>query len=483
MVPAALLILGLASAPTAAIDQRVERIVNGLLPDTTRRNRWAAPARLSDRMAHYHTPGVSLAVVTDGRVEWARAFGSAGAGQPLTDRTLFQAGSISKPVFALAVMRLAQDGKVNLDEDVGAYLKSWKVPATGAFQPRITLRQLLTHSAGLSVHGFPGYGADEPLPTVVQVLDGAPPANTDPVRVNMLPGVQFRYSGGGTTVGQLAVTDLLGRPFPQIMRELVLQPMGMVDSTYEQPLPPMAAARAATAHPWKGRPLPGRFHVYPEMAAAGLWTTPSDLARAGIEVQKALKGESALLTRDRAREMLTPQIGEDMGIGFFLEGKGDGMRFGHGGWDEGFVARAVFYKEGGRGAVVMINSNEGAGIIDEILRAVAKEYAWPGFFEPEKNAAAVAADVLDGLAGDYTGKFGLRVRVARRGDTLALQVGEQPAIALRPESHVRFFSADLDTAVSFQKSEAGVVTGLTIEQGGRQTAVERVVGSVTQSRP
>ena len=480
MVHSALLILALTATTPSEIDNRVERVVSRLLPRTTLRNRWAAPARLSDRMAHYHTPGLSIAVVNHGRIEWARAFGFAEAGKPLTERTLFQAGSISKPIFALAAVRLAQEGKLSLDEDVGAYLKSWKVPATGGFQPRITLRQLLTHSAGLSVHGFPGYGTDELLPTVVQVLDGSPPANTDPVRVNILPGVQFRYSGGGITVAQLAITDLLGRPFPKLMRELILDPIGMADSTYEQPLPPTLAPRAATAHPWKGRPLPGRWHIYPEMAAAGLWTTPSDLARAGIEVQKALKGEHAVLTRERAAEMLTPQIQDDMGIGFFLEGKGETMRFGHGGWDEGFVARAVFYKEGGRGAVVMVNSNEGAAILDEVLRAVAKEYAWPGFFEEEKKPAPVADTILDGYAGEYTGKFGLRVRVAREGEALSLKVGEQPAITLRPESEVRFSSADLDTAVAFQKDTGGAVTALALDQGGRQTSAER---AATGTRP
>jgi len=481
MVQAALLTLALTATTASEIDERVERVVSGLLPETALRNRWGAPARLSDRMASSHTPGVSIAVVNDGRIEWARAFGFAEAGKPVTERTLFQAGSISKPIFALAAVRLAQEGKLSLDEDVGAYLKSWKVPATGRFQPRTTLRQLLTHSAGLTVHGFPGYGTDEPLPTVVQVLDGSPPANTDPVRVNILPGVQFRYSGGGITVAQLAITDLLGRPFSQLMRELILDPIGMADSTYEQPLPPILAGRAATAHPWKGRPLPGRWHVYPEMAAAGLWTTPSDLARAGIEVQKALKGESAVLAREGAAEMLTPQIQDDMGIGFFLEGKGETLRFGHGGWDEGFVAKALFYRERGQGAVVMVNSNEGAGILDEVLRAVAKEYAWPAFFEEEKKPAAVAATILDGYAGDYTGKFGLRVRVAREGDAVSLKVGEQPAITLRPESDVRFFSADLDTAVSFQKNEGGDVTALTLDQGGRQISAERASTPVAKA--
>ncbi|OFV88654.1 MAG: hypothetical protein A2V74_00360 [Acidobacteria bacterium RBG_16_70_10] len=482
MMPSALLTVVLAAAPPE-VEARVERVVSGLLPETAFRNRWGAPARLADRMAHYHTAGLSIAVVNEGRIEWARGFGVAEAGTPVTERTLFQAGSISKPVFALAVVRLAQQGRLSLDEDVGRYLKSWTVPASGGFQPRITLRQLLTHSAGLTVHGFPGYATTETLPTVVQVLDGSPPANTMPVRVNMLPGVQFRYSGGGTTVAQLAVTDLLGKPFPQIMWELLLDPIGMSDSTYEQPLPAARAAQAATAHPWKGRPLPGRFYVYPEMAAAGLWTTPSDLARAGIELQKALRGESAVLSKERAAEMLTPRIQDDMGVGFFLEGKGETVRFGHGGWDEGFVAKATFYKDRGLGAVVMINSNEGAAVLDEVLRAVATEYAWPGFFEEDKKPATVAPAVLEAYTGEYAGKFGLRVRVAGQGDGLALSVGDQPALALRAESEARFFAADLDTAVSFQKSETGVVTGLTLDQGGRQISASRASAAPEENLP
>jgi CubicO group peptidase (beta-lactamase class C family) len=482
MVSSTLLTLALA-ALSPAVEARVDRVVNGLLPETAFRNRWGAPARLADRMAYYHTPGLSIAVVNEGRIEWARGFGVAEKGRPVTERTLFQAGSISKPVFALAVMRLVQEGKLSLDEDVDRYLRSWKVPASGAFQAHLTLRRLLSHTAGLTVHGFPGYTAEEPLPSVVQVLDGEAPANTAPVRVNMLPGVQFRYSGGGVTVAQLAVTDHLGKPFPEIMREWVLGPVGMEDSTYEEPLPPARRSQAATAHPWKGLPLPGRWHVYPEMAAAGLWTTSSDLARAGIEVQKALRGESRLLSKDTASEMLTPQIQESMGIGFFLEGKGEGARFGHGGWDEGFVAATTFYKDRGQGAVVMINSNEGAPLLDEVLRAVAREYAWPGFFEEEKKTVPVEPSALGAYAGEYAGKFGLRVQVTRDGNGLLVKVGDQPALAVHAESESRFFSTTLDTALKFDKNDAGIVTGLVVDQGGRQTPAARASAAPGEGLP
>jgi len=452
-------------------DARVQRVLNGLLPATAFQRRLGPPAPLAERMAYYHTPGVSLAVVNGGHVEWARGFGvrERGRPEPVTERTLFQAGSISKPIFALAAMRLVQQGRLDLDEDVNRYLTSWKVPANGAWQPRVTLRQILSHSAGLTVHGFPGYSVDEPLPSVVQVLNGEPPANTSPVVVNILPGVQSRYSGGGTTVGQLLVTDLLGKPFPALMRKLVFDPLGMADSTYAQPLPPDWAQAAAAAHPLKGRPLLGRWHVYPEMAAAGLWTTPSDLARAGIEVQRALRIDTAFLSAKMAQAMLTPSVaGGEVGLGFFLEGEGAAVRFGHGGWDEGFVAKMVFYKDRGQGAVVMLNSN-GFALLDEILRAVAHEYSWPGYL-PEDMAATVAGDALDGYAGSYEARA-FECRVAREGDHLILALANQPALELRPTTANSFRAIDVNAEIVFNMAD-GVVKSLTLTQDGKGTTAE-----------
>jgi CubicO group peptidase (beta-lactamase class C family)/dienelactone hydrolase len=482
MVNAAILAAALTAAP-AEVEKRIERVVNGLLPDTAFRRRWGAPAKLEDRMARLHTPGIGIAVVNEGRIEWARGFGRREAGRPdpVSERTLFQAGSISKPIFALGVVRLAQQGTLDLDADVNGYLRTWKVPPNGSWQPRVTLRQILTHSAGLTVHGFPGYRTTEPLPSLVDVLEGRPPANTDPVRVNLLPGTQWRYAGGGTTVGQLAVTELVGKPFPEIMRELVLGPLGMSDSTYEQPLPAARSAAAATAHPWKGDPLPGRWHVYPEMAAAGLWTTPSDLARAGIEMQKALRGESTFLSKERAAQMLSSTVQDDMGIGFFLEGKGETQRFGHGGWDEGFVAKATFYKDRGQGAVVMINSNEGFVLLDEVLRAVAKEYGWPGFFEEEEKAVTAPSEALDRYAGEYTAAGGFRATVTRREGGLLLAREGQPPLELWPASQDRFFARALNADVAFEKGEKAVK--LKLKQDGRETVVEKVSSIAAASAP
>lgn len=465
----------LAAAP-ADVEARIQRVIEGLLPETAFKDRHGPKTSLRDRMAYHHTPGVSIAVVNDGRIEWARGFGvrERSRPEPVTEETLFQAGSISKPIFALGVMRLVEQGKLDLDEDVNRYLKSWKIPANGSWQPRVTLRQILGHSAGLTVHGFPGYGKGEPVPSVVQVLSGAPPANTASVLVNILPGAQFRYSGGGTTVAQLLVTELLGKDFPVLMRELVLDPLGMTRSSYEQPLPGERARTAATAHPWKSRPLPGRWHVYPEMAAAGLWTTASDLARAGTFVQRALRdGEGTLLSRATVTEMLTPSRASDqIGIGFFLEGKEPGVRFGHGGWDEGFVAQMTLYKDAGKGAVVMVNSNEGAPLIEEILRAVAREYDWPGYFPAEKKAVDVGPAVLDAYVGTYVAKA-FECSVTRDGGRLFLRLGSQPSLELQALSETEFHAIAVDVEVAFNKGDGGVVKGLSLKQSGQELAAER----------
>jgi CubicO group peptidase (beta-lactamase class C family) len=451
----------------------MKQVITGLLSDTAFRNRFGQPAALADRMAFYHTPGVSIAVINNGEIEWAQGFGVCEIGRPnpVTPDTLFQAGSISKPIFALAVMRLVEQGRLDLDEDVNNYLTTWKVLANNGWQPRLTLRHLLSHTAGLTVHGFPGYQQDEPVPSVRQLLFGEPPTNTAPVEVNILPGLTFRYSGGGTTVAQQAVVDVLGKPFPDLMRELVFEPLGLKNSTYEQPLPAALAGQAATAHPWKGRPVPGRWHTYPEMAAAGLWTTPSDLARIGLEVQRALAGEDGrLISPATAAEMFKPLAdtdgGNKIGIGFFLLGEGGKLRFGHGGWDEGFMAQMTMYQQGGKGAVVMFNANEGHPMLNEIERAVARAYDWPDYFSKDKVAVELPADSLDA----YTGRFVTEnekhtFTVQRDGGRLFLTLPHQPPIELLPESETAFFMAATNAEITFTKDDSGV-TALNIQQAG-----------------
>src|SRR5688500_12367122 len=270
------------------IAARALRVEQGLLPAIRVQGRAAVPATIEQRMHVHGVPAVSVAVIQDGRIEWARAYGFAdlASRRPATTSTLFQAASISKPVAAIGALRLVQEGKLALDEDVNAKLRTWRLPANELTARRpVTLRLIMTHSPGTPVHGFPGYAPGADVPTVAQLLDGQKPANTVAVRVDIEPGSRWRYSGGGTTVMQLLMTDVTGEPFPSLMRRLVLDPAGMTASTYEQPLPAPRAAQAATGYRSAATAVTGRYHTYPEMAAAGLWTTPTDLARLVIEIQ------------------------------------------------------------------------------------------------------------------------------------------------------------------------------------------------------
>jgi CubicO group peptidase (beta-lactamase class C family) len=262
------------------VDAHIAAIENSLQPSLVIRGEPVETSTLAERMEALGVPGVSIAVINGGDIEWARGYGLADveSGRPVTATTLFQAASISKPVAATAALKFVQDGLIDLDEDVNGKLVTWKVPENEFTEAQpVTVRNLVTHTAGMTVHGFPGYARDEEVPSTIGVLDGE--GNTDPIRVDMEPRTEWRYSGGGYTVMQHLLTDVAGKPFPEIMRETVLEPFGMSESTYEQPLPEARWEQAATAYESDGEEVEGKWHIYPEMAAAGLWTTPTDLAR------------------------------------------------------------------------------------------------------------------------------------------------------------------------------------------------------------
>ena len=334
------------------------------------------------QMARRHIPGLSLAVIEKGMISRAQGYGvtDLAVRTPVTPQTLFQAGSISKPVSALGALALVEHGSLALDADINSYLKSWRVPENDfTREQKVTLRRLLSHSAGVTVHGFGGYAAAEPIPTLRQVLDGEAPANSHPIRVDLIPGTQERYSGGGYVIVQQAVLDVTGQAFPEYMRSHVLEALGMSASTFEQPLPPARQPWAAHGYYRGQKAVEGGWHVYPEMAPAGLWTTPSDLARFAIALQDSLAGRrSPVISQTMTRTMLTAQIG-NTGLGLGFAGRGPSRRFQHSGRDEGFDALLIAYCETGQGAVVMINANDDSSAVAQIIDAVATAYHWPDY--------------------------------------------------------------------------------------------------------
>jgi CubicO group peptidase (beta-lactamase class C family) len=431
-------------------------------------------------MQKRHVPGLSLAIVQDGKIVKAKGYGvtEKGGEIPVTTATLFQAGSISKPVSALGALCLVERGKLALDENVNNRLTSWKVPRNEfTAKKTVTLRGLLSHTAGLTVHGFPGYATDEPVPTVVQVLDGAKPANTAPIRVDVVPGSLWRYSGGGYTIMQQMVVDVTGQPFPQFMSETVLVPLGMNESTFEQPLPAERARLTATGHYVDRSLVKGKWHVYPEMAAAGLWTTPSDLARFAIGVQAAAAGKSGkTLSRRMAREMLTAQK-NTYGLGFGLGRSGAASRFGHGGRDEGFDALLTACTETGQGAAIMINANDDSRMSARIIEVIAREYHWPGGSSttpPKHPAAVVDPDKLVACTGYYEFANNQMITFATEHGRLVTIADGFPDDEFLPETDVRFGSAERDIQVTFVKDGGGEVTGFLWKEDGKEKKVPRI---------
>jgi CubicO group peptidase (beta-lactamase class C family) len=468
------------------MQNRIDRITSNLRSITSIEGKFTAPTNLRDRMRHYHTPGVSIALINKFEIEWAQGFGLCDSRfQPqVTKDTIFQSGSISKAIFALGVMRLVQEGKLNLDEDINHYLTTWRIPENENWQPRVTLRQILSHTAGLTVDGFPGYLSSEPIPSVPEILNGEPSANTEKVEVNILPGLQFRYSGGGTTVAQQSIVDLLNKPFPQIMRELVLDPLELTNSTYEQPLPQHLTDRVATGHPWKGIPIVGKFHIYPEMAAAGLWTTVTDLAKVGIELIQILNNCSthSFLNKDTVASMLCPQLesqkigdGKFAGLGFFCDGREESFQFGHAGSNEGFSSLMRFYPNSGKGAVIMVNSNEGWPLISEILQAIATEYQWDEAVPNDR--IIINLQNTNDYVGTYSSVGEIEFLITANGSHLNLHYEQQPPLPIFPSSILEFFSEVVNMTIEFERDDKSRIIAMTINQAGDKIKATRQIYS------
>jgi len=285
----------------------------------------------------------------------------------------------------MAAMRAVQDGKFSLDADINSILKSWKLPDSEFTRGHpVTPRSLMSHTSGLGDgFGFPGYHPSAPRPTLVQILNGSAPSNVGPVLMERPPFTAEKYSGGGVTLMQLAMMDVTGVPYPEMMRTVVLDRIGMTRSAYEQPLSSEYDRNAARAHDGRGRAMDAKWHVYPELAAAGLWTTPTDLAKFAIEVQKTALGQSSrVLSRTSVIEMLTPVGVGDYAVGLGITKMGQGWYFGHGGSNWGFQCDLLAHRVKGYGVAIMTNGDNGRAVINEVRARVAAAYGWDSLDKP-----------------------------------------------------------------------------------------------------
>lgn len=488
-----------AGNPGEPASVRIERVETGLRPAIVVEGDPGQPLKLSDRLKFYKVPGLSVAVIDQGAIAWARGYGvrEADTNDPVTIETPFQAASISKLVAAMIALRVVEQGMLKLDEDVNAQLRTWKLPENEWTQKqKVSLRWLLSHRAGLTDNaGFRGAASTQPLPTLREILETGQwtPA---PIRVGFEPGLHFAYSGGGYCLVEQLLEDVSGQSFPALARELVLQPLNMGGSTFQQILPPEQRDQAAVGHQMNGKKLPRNWNLYPATSAAGLWTTPSDLARLVVELQLARAGHGrSILSPAMSTELLSTQGAEDdrdskviaireaiaeqpppsWGLGVGLIGRPP-TRFFHSGSNPGYQCELQAYLAGGQGAAVMTNGDQGWRLARELLWSIAREYQWQEFpYRPEiKKVARLTPNELERFVGRYRISFSRpsswTLEITRDGDRLSSQIlGYAGKLRLYPESGDKCFTVEDAMAMTFEKNEADRFTDVVSDLGWRAT--------------
>ena len=420
-------------------------------------------------MGLYRVPGLSIAVEQDGERPWTAGYGTvaADAPTPVGPQTVFQACSISKHVAAFGAMRLVDAGALEMDADINDYLTTWQLPASEGWQASVTLRQILAHTAGLSYNWFRGFGAGEPTPTMRQVLHGRAPANTPPVRASLLPGSRFRYSGSHYAVLQQLLTDVTGDRFEDLMRVLVLDPVGMADSSFDQAFPQERPHLVAAGHHTDGTPVRGQWRAIPEMAGAGLWTTPADLVRLEREIARAVAGGSTLLSGDLARQMLTRQLADGYGLGTEVDKSAGRLRFGHTGGNIGYNCFSFAWTGTGAAVAVMTNMDNAREILGSILAAAERRYGVPtdqgGPPEPDQ------------VTGRYLLRDDYPIEIGRRDGQLTITAPGQPTVALLPLAGDRYRVPGLDCEIRFPCADEHVSAMEIRQEDVTETATRQVV--------
>lgn len=460
---------------------RIDQVENNLLPYVVQSNSSSPSQGMSiyERMHHYMVPGVSIAMINDSRIEWAKGYGvtEVGGSQNVSVDTLFQAASISKPVSAVGVMLLNQSKTINIDRNSNDYLRSWHIPDNELTRTeKVTIRRLLSHTGGLGVPAFTGYKEKMPIPSLLDILDGTGNANNDPVRVESVPGLRDSYSGGGYEVLQLLIEDVTNQPFKEYMTAHLFQQLGMNSSDFIQPIDLRLEPRAASGHDADENVLPGKWFTYPELAAAGLWTTPTDLARLAIELQKAAGSDGGtVLTEKTAKKILTVQPNSTMGLGILVKNISSDVIFSHMGKNAGFNSCLVAYRDRGQGAVIMTNGDNGGDLCMEILFSIAKVYGWQVPKPEEADLVDVPMKILESYVGSYqrTGSNGTH-HIALSDAGLVMKAGHLiPSWSdMYPVSENRFLLRNINLYgdIVFTKDSSGNVDGFEVTGSENFTA-------------
>lgn len=455
---------------------KIEQVENNLISwvklDSSRN--W----NIYDRMKQSHVNGVSIAVINNYKIEWVKSYGWADTAEkkPLTNQTLFQAASIGKSINGFAYMKLMQDKKIDLYTDINQYLRSWKFPYdTVSHGIKITLAQILSHTAGLTVHGFDGYKWNQTIPTLKQILNGEKPANSPIVRSQFKPDLKFQYSGGGYEISELLLEDVTRQSYQSYVEKNIFKPLKMNASSYTT-----KPVNYATAYRFDGHDIGYKYHIYPEKACgAGIWTTATDLAKFVIEIQLSLKGASnKILTQKTTELMLTPYLqSPNYSFGVFYSKKGDDYYFQHSGLNEGFSSQYYGSMKDGKGVVVLVNSDN-TEFKDEVVNSVATVYDWKKFYpSATRKIVKVTKAVTDKYVGSY--KFensdtGPTI-ISEKDDLYLIGPGSNMKWKMHFTSDNEFFMLEAKWAKQqFFIDEKGDIKGFYILGDGYKSTVNKV---------
>lgn len=467
------LFTGQVLAQNKSLPDRIREVENNLIPFVPVKdfNGW----NIVDRMKYYKVPGVSIAIIKDYKIDWAKGYGLADTIKNIkvTTETIFSAGSISKFLMAVTALKMVENRQIELEKPINNYLTSWKI-AENDFTKKtpVTLRMLLSHSAGTSQSSYFGFTPTQPLPNIVEILSGAKISETRPVVVNSEPNKEFRYSGGGSIIAQLALMDVSKKSFSDLTNELIFDKLEMNNSTFEQPIPEKFANQSSwaysTASWFKGMP-----YVYPQQAAAGLYTTPTDLAKFFIDVQKSYLGKGKILRQAITKQMLTAQQNvsdgsykEQIGIGPFIIQQTDnkdpnGVYFEFTGVNAGFLAYGIASVTNGNGVIIMLNSGDDVnGLGKEIRRAVAKTYNWTNFLPNEINPINLSDNELDKFVGRYRMSNDEVLYLRREKNYLVENINEGNEIYCFPVAKDTIVFTDYNIKAYFKRNEKGEVISL-----------------------
>jgi len=431
--------------------QEINTIENSLIKNIQIKGDSIQKFNILERMEYYKVPGVSIAIVENGKIKWAKGYGYANTetGTKVDANTLFQAGSISKPLAALAALKLYENGSLELNKDVNDYLKDWQIPENKFTESeKVTLERLLTHTAGTTVHGFPGYKQTDIFPDIIEVLNGN--GNTEKITVDTIPGSIWRYSGGGYTVMEKVVEDVSGTSLDNYMSKNILLPIGMKNSTFQQPITKEFQNNISGAYNRNGELVKGLWHNYPEQAAAGLWTTPSDLAMYCIEIQEILQGEKdGILSKETVELMLTKHE-NNWGLGPSLGNEKDSLVFGHGGKNEGFTNDMMAFAYQGLAVIIMTNADNGGKLISELKNAISDYYNW----KISKPRTIEVISLPDTELKQFTGNYKLesqelKIKVQLKENRIFIKNEYVGDLDLVPLTNTKFIDTESGTVIEF----------------------------------